>query len=287
MNRIPIPSPHPAHYEVWANESALISGVAREIIDLIVAIQQGGGVGGAHGPDGCARVVLTGGGAGIGVLRELAALDHAAQSSAETFPMVSIDWSRVHIFFGDERYVPATHPERNDGQAYSALLDHVAIPPANIHRYDAPRLDEDPAGPGLDAAASSYARVVREFAPAGFDLHLLGMGPEGHVNSLFPHTAELTSQELVVAVRGCPKPPPERVSLTLTAVGTALHVWLLVCGSAKAEAAAHAVAGDDPAQWPAAGARGRSDTIVHLDTHAAARVKAVPVGEVTDPMLRT
>ena len=253
---------------VWDDQRALTAGVARRIVDLVSDIQRNGGVGGAQGADGFARIVLTGGGAGIGVLTELAALDHAARETADSFPVAAVDWSRVHVFFGDERYVPADHPERNEGQADAALLDHVGIPPQHVHRYAVPTEGEDPTGPGLDAAAEAYARTLTEFAPSGVDLHLLGMGPEGHVNSLFPHTPELDATATVVPVRDCPKPPPERVSLTLDAVRSARQVWLLVCGDAKREAAGHAASGDDPSRWPAAGARGSEATVVHVDAAA-------------------
>ncbi|AGP30805.1 6-phosphogluconolactonase [Corynebacterium terpenotabidum] len=255
----------------WPDQRSLVAGVARNIVDLLVDVQKHGGVGGASGNDGMARIVLTGGGAGIGVLAELAVLDHAATQTAETFPVDAVDWTRVHVFFGDERYVPADHPERNEGQADAALLDHVGIPADHVHRFPVPTPGEDPTGPGLDAAAGAYAATLAEFAPAGFDLHLLGMGPEGHINSLFPHTPELNSPEQVVAVRDCPKPPPERVSLTLSAISSARQVWMLVCGGSKREAAGHAVSGDDPAQWPAAGARGCVGTVVHVDAGADPR----------------
>ncbi|WP_297007095.1 6-phosphogluconolactonase [uncultured Corynebacterium sp.] len=257
-----------AQCEVWADQRALTAGVARRIVDMISEIQRDGGVGGADGVDGFARIVLTGGGAGIGVLQELAVLDHAARQTADTFPVTAVDWRRVHVFFGDERYVPVDDPERNESQADEALLDHVGVPPEHVHRYPVPVAGEDPKGPGLDAAADAYSRTIAEFAPAGFDLHLLGMGPEGHVNSLFPHTPGVDANATVVAVRDCPKPPPQRVSLTLAAVRSARQVWLLVCGAAKREAAGHAVSGDDPAQWPAAGARGRVATVVHVDAAA-------------------
>jgi len=261
-----------ATLRTWADQDDLARGVARDIVDLLVTVQgtdgEGTGVGGADGPDGYARIVLTGGGAGIAVLHELARLDHAARVTADSYPIAAVNWRRVHVFFGDERYVPRDDPERNEGQADAALLDHVGIPPENVHRYPAPATGEDPAGPGLDAAAQAYAATLAEFAPAGFDLHLLGMGPEGHVNSLFPHAPALDATAPVVAVRGCPKPPPSRVSLTLGALGRARQVWLLVCGAAKREAAGHALRGDDPAQWPAAAARGSVGTVLHVDAAA-------------------
>ena len=104
------------------------------------------------------RLVLTGGGAGIATLRHLASYDHLAARSADDFPMERIDWHRVLIFFGDERFLPVGDPERNDTQADEALLQHVSVPAENIFRYGAP---EDSS---LDDAATAYAQTVREQA---------------------------------------------------------------------------------------------------------------------------
>lgn len=256
----------------WQDGDALAAGVARDIVDLVAGVQRDGGV----SEDGFARIVLTGGGAGGAVLRQLAALDHAARASADSFPVTAIDWAKVHVFFGDERFVPTGTTgatARNDDLAHAELLCHVDVPEANVHRVGVPRDDEPVDGSGLDAAAEAYGEAVAAFAPDGFDLHLLGMGPEGHVNSLFPHTAELSpaAGTSVVAVRECPKPPSERVSLTREAIATASEVWLLVTGEAKREAAGEVVSGEDPAQWPAAGVSGSHRTVLHVDAAADPR----------------
>lgn len=242
---------------------ALVKRAALTFVETIAACQSPGG--GLHG-DGVARVVVTGGGAGIGLLKELAALDQAADAQADTFPALRVDWSRVHIFFGDERNVPVSHPDSNEGQARAALLDHLSIPDQHIHSYGLGDIS-------MDEAATSYEAELAEFAPQGFDLHLLGMGGEGHINSLFPHTAALAeSKRLVVAVTDSPKPPSERVTLTLPAVARAERVWLLVAGEEKAEAAAAVVNGLDKEQWPAAGAHGREETLLFLADNAATKL---------------
>ena len=250
-------------------QSDLTAAAARELVKIVVEIQQGHRDGGVSG-DGIARIVLTGGGAGIELCKQLATLDHAAKTQAEDFPIAASDWSQVKVFFGDERFVPADDAERNERQVREALLDHVAIPEENIFGYAAPTPGSDYDGPALDEAAESYAKVLTEHAPDGFDIHLLGMGPEGHINSLFPHTQELLhATGSVAAVRNCPKPPAERVNLTLPAINSAQQVWLLVAGAAKQEAAEQVARGGNGAQWPAALVAGREDTVLWVD--AAAR----------------
>ncbi|AWB81856.1 6-phosphogluconolactonase [Corynebacterium yudongzhengii] len=200
------------------------------------------------------RVVLTGGGAGIETLRKIASL-------AER-----IDWENIHVFFGDERNVPVSHPESNEGQAREALLDGVGIPEKRIHGYHLGEL-------GMEEAVATYRQLLAEHAPEGFDIHLLGMGPEGHINTLFPDTDAVRERdELVVAEYHSPKPPAERVTLTLPAVNSAERVWLLVSGAAKAEAAGHILRESDPVGWPAAGARGRQETVLYVTEDAAAEL---------------
>ncbi|WKD57621.1 6-phosphogluconolactonase [Corynebacterium capitovis DSM 44611] len=229
---------------------SLLSAARTRFVQLISAIHADP-VGGVNG-DGSARIVATGGTAGIAFLASL--VD------------APVDWSRVHVYFGDERNVPVTHDNSNEKQARDALLDRIAIPGAHIHGY---RLT----GAGMDEQAESYERDITITAPEGFDLHLLGMGGEGHVNSLFPHTPALAeSSRLVVPVTDSPKPPAERVTLTLPAISRARRVWLLVSGKEKAEAAGHAARGDDPATWPAAGVRGAEETLLLVTEDAATRI---------------
>lgn len=238
----------------------LISSAAKAFIDVIAAAQAPGG--GLHN-DGVARVVLTGGGAGIGLLRELARLDRAAKDQGPDFPALAVDWTRVHVFFGDERNVPSTDPDSNEGQAREALLGPVGVPEDNIHGFDLGAIS-------MEHAAQAYEGEIREFAPEGFDLHLLGMGPEGHINSIFPHSAAVyETEDFAVPVHDSPKPPAERVTLTYPAVNRSQRVWLLVSGEQKAEAAAQLVAGAAAEDWPAAGAHGTEETVFFLTDDAA------------------
>jgi 6-phosphogluconolactonase len=212
---------------------------------------------------GRAMIVLTGGGTGIGLLKRLGERGDA------------IDWSRVHVFWGDERYVPEDDDERNDKQAREALLDHIEIPAANVHAM--PSSDGE-FGDDLDAAALAYEQVLAANADPGeptpiFDVHLLGMGPEGHVNSLFPDTAAVREKgRMVVGVTESPKPPPRRITLTIPAIQRSREVWLVVSGAGKADAVAAAVGGADPVDVPAAGAIGRDATVWLLDEEAAAKL---------------
>ena len=212
---------------------------------------------------GSARIVLTGGGTGIGLLK------HVGENGD------GIDWAKVHLYWGDDRFVPADDDERNDKQAREALLDHVGIPADNVHPMAASGAEF---GDDLDAAAAAYERVLAADADHGepapnFDVHLLGMGPEGHVNSLFPHTPAVRETErLVLGVEDSPKPPPRRITLTLPAVRRSREVWLVVSGEGKADAVAAAVGGADPDDWPAAGAVGREATVWLLDEAAASKL---------------
>jgi 6-phosphogluconolactonase len=212
---------------------------------------------------GRALIVLTGGGNGIGLLKYLGSQGQ------------HIDWSKVHLFWGDERYVPEDDDERNEKQAREALLDHVAIPPSQVHPMAA---SDGEFGDDLAAAALAYEQLLAANAPPGepvpnFDVHLLGMGPEGHINSLFPDTpAVLETARMVVAVEDCPKPPPQRITLTLPAIQRSREVWLLVSGAGKADAAAAAIGGAQPVSVPAAGAIGLETTLWLLDEEAAAKL---------------
>ena len=187
----------------------------------------------------------------------------------------TIDWSKVHLFWGDDRYVPADDDDRNDKQAREALLDHIDIPAANVHAMPA---SDGEFGDDIDAAALSYEQVLAANAVDGaptpdFDVHLLGMGGEGHVNSLFPHTAATReTSRFVVGVTDSPKPPPKRITLTLPAVTRSREVWLVVAGAEKAEAVAAAVGGAKADDVPAGGAIGREATVWLLDEAAASQL---------------
>jgi 6-phosphogluconolactonase len=216
---------------------------------------------------GLASVVLTGGGIGTKVLAELA--DAPARDA--------VDWRRVEIWWGDERFRPAGDAERNETSAREALLDHVEVEQSRVHPMPGP---DGPDGANPEAAAERYAGWLRAAAEPQdrvgvprFDVLMLGIGPDAHVASLFPGQPALYEEErTVVAVRGAPKPPPTRLSLTLPAIKAASEVWILASGSEKAGAVRLALSGPGQVQVPAAGARGVQQTLFLLDRAAAAEV---------------
>lgn len=216
----------------------------------------------AQAVQGTASVVLTGGGIGIAMLEQV------RQSPARD----CVDWARVDLWWGDERFVPADDPERNERQARAALLDAVDVDPQRVHPIGA---RGGPDGDDPDVAASRYAAELLAAgggAVPAFDVLLLGMGPEGHVASIFPESPAARDPRPVCAVHGCPKPPPTRVSLGFSAINAAREVWLVVAGASKAAAVAMALAGAGPLQVPAAGVHGRERTLWLLDAAAASRL---------------
>lgn len=178
---------------------------------------------------------------------------------------VDVDWSRVDVWWGDERFVAATDPERNALQAREDLVDAVALDPARIH--EAPAAE---AGLSVEDAAAAYAEELRTHGAGSFSVLLLGLGPDGHVASLFPeHPALEVDGVPAVAVRDSPKPPPLRISLTLEALNRADAVWFLVSGEDKAEALRAALTDGPVPQIPARGVRGTVETVVFTDEAAA------------------
>lgn len=253
--------------------------LARAVASALVAR-----IAAAQAVHGSASVVLTGGGIGIAVLERVA--DLAAEPEREV-----VDWARVDCWWGDERFVPAGDDDRNERQARRALLDRVGVPAERVHAMPA-------SDAGLATSDDAAARYAEELAAAAerdgaaplqgpaagpgadettgrllprFDVLLLGMGPEGHVASIFPDSPAARSERVVVGVHDCPKPPPERVSLTFPAINSAEEVWLIVAGEGKADAVARALAGEGPLAVPAAGVHGRQATRWLLDAAAASQ----------------
>ncbi|GAA2720995.1 MULTISPECIES: 6-phosphogluconolactonase [Streptomyces] len=220
----------------------------------------------AQAARGCASVVLTGGRNGNALLAALAA---APARDA-------IDWSRLDLWWGDERFLPEGDPERNDTQAREALLDRVGLDPARVHFMPAPDGTHEDADAAAEAYAAELAAAARpeDHGPVpAFDVLLLGVGPDTHVASLFPeHPGVRETERTVIGVHGSPKPPPTRVSLTLPAIRAAREVWLLAAGEDKATAVAMALSGAGEVQAPAAGARGTRRTLWLLDQAAAAQL---------------
>nr|WP_284290905.1 6-phosphogluconolactonase [Angustibacter aerolatus] len=249
---------------VHRDKQLLVESAAARLVTRLVDAQASRGV---------ASVVLTGGGAGTGLLAALAA------SPARD----AVDWSRVDVWWGDERFLPSGDPERNETQAREALLDHVPVDPARVHAMgasDGPDADVDAAAARYadePAAAARASGTARDTVPA-FDVLMLGVGPDAHVASLFPEMAGVHETErTAVGVHGSPKPPPLRVSLTLPAIAHAEEVWLVVAGADKAQAVGLALSGAGPVQAPAGAVAGRRSTLWLLDRDAATHVPAALV----------
>ena len=173
--------------------------------------------------------------------------------------VAGIDWSRVDVYFADERAVPPEDAASNFSMAMEALLSRVAISPTQIHRMEGERAD-------LDAAASAYARQL----PAALDVLVLGIGADGHTASLFPGSPALAERQRRVVVVESPKPPPRRLTITPPVIAAARHIAVLVTGKEKAAAVARALEGDTSASdTPAVLAR---QGVWFLDRAAAARL---------------
>lgn len=194
-----------------------------------------------------AHVVLTGGSVGIKTLSELAPL------------LKGRNLGNLHLWWGDERFLDRENQERNYVQAHRALLAHISLPPQNIH----PMPSKD--GSSINESAAQFASVLESSAP-DFDLVLLGMGPDGHVASLFPGANPQKHGSLVVAESNSPKPPAERISLSFAALSGAPEVWFLVAGADKAAAVSEVFT---EKKLPAALVTGKDQTRWYLDTAAA------------------
>jgi 6-phosphogluconolactonase len=178
-----------------------------------------------------------------------------------------IPWAAVHIFWGDERYVPPDDSRSNYGMARKTLLDHVPCPAANIHRMPTHF-------PTPDAAARDYEALLRShFSTAWprFDLMFLGLGPDGHTASLFPGTLAVDERTRWVLPVLDPPAPPMRLTLTLPVLSQSAHTYFLVSGSDKAQALRAASAESaDPHVCPAAGVRPAAGVLLWFVDKAAA-----------------
>lgn len=177
------------------------------------------------------------------------------------------DWTDVDWYWGDERFVAGDSDDRNERQAREGFLDHFGVPEERIHAF--PSTDG-----GLSAAeaADAYAALL---PTEPFDVVLLGVGPDGHVASLFPGFAQLhETVRPVVDVEDSPKPPPNRLTLTFPVLNHTRRTWLVVSGEGKAEAVARAAAGEPVTEVPATGVRGTQETRWFLDAEAASQLPA-------------
>ena len=225
----------------------LVGDVASALLDRLESAQARGEV---------PQIGLTGGSIAEQLHRELA---RRADDS-------SVDWSRVVFWWGDERFVEPASDDRNERQAREAFLDAVDVDPAKVHP-----MPSTESAASVDEGAEAYGDELRSFGDGEFHVVMLGIGPDGHVASLFPGFPQLdVDDQIAVPVTGSPKPPPERISLTFAALNRSKAVWFLVSGEEKAPAVAQALApGTDLHDIPAVGVTGELETIWFLDRASA------------------
>lgn len=233
--------------EVHDGPDALSTAVAGELLNRIADLQAGGRV---------PQICLTGGTIADSIHREVARLA----------PESGVDWGAVEFWFGDERFVAPDSPDRNVGQARAAFLDEIGATRVHAMASTADAAD-------VDAAADAYAEEVRAAGGGRFDIVMLGIGPDGHIASLFPGFPQLDVEDkIAVGVTGSPKPPPDRISLTYAALRRSAAVWFLVSGAGKADAVAKALGGADFHEVPAAGVQGEDETTWFLDHDSASKL---------------
>lgn len=235
------------HVVVRETSDEAAAAIARRLIKSIADLQ-------GSAADRIVSVALTGGRIATTAYQRLAAEGTGS----------AVDWSRVELWWGDERFVAPDSPDRNDRGALGALRAALPLLDHRIHPMPA-----DDGSHGLDKAAADYAT---ELADTRFDICLLGVGPDGHIASIFPDHPSSRADGDVIAVRDAPKPPPERISLTHQVINRSAEVWFTVAGPDKAEAVAQAVQGAEQSLLPAAGARGRDRTLWLLDRDAASEL---------------
>jgi 6-phosphogluconolactonase len=219
----------------------LTERVAARLLEAFTGFQTDGRI---------AHVCLTGGRIALRIYTRLAEL--VADSE--------VDPGRLELWWGDERFVPTDDPQRNAGAAIASLAGHIALDPARTHPM--------PAADGVIDAAAAAATYAKELGETRFDLCLLGVGTDGHVASIFPeHPSGEPTTQTVIGVSDSPKPPAERISLTVPALSHSEQVWFLVSGGEKADAVARAVSGDE--SLPAARVHGEKATVWLIDRAAA------------------
>lgn len=229
---------------VHQDQESLVDGAAHRLVDRLVAVQAEQSV---------AQVCLTGGRIANRIYARV----------AELIPGSALDGSRIELWWGDERFVPTDSPDRNAQSALTSLAATTTLDSSRVHPM--------PAADGNVSIEDHAARYAAELGDTVFDVCLLGVGPDGHVASLFPdHPSSEPSTSRVIAVHDSPKPPPERISVTMEVINRSREVWFLVSGADKASAVAAALDGDQ--RLPAARAHGSGATVWLIDEAAASQV---------------
>lgn len=196
-------------YKVHTDADALIEAAAAHFVSTARA---------AIARRGAFYVALAGGSTPKGLYQKLASEPYRDQ----------LDWARVHLFFGDERFVPADHDDSNYKMARQAMIDHVPVPAENVHRV--PTEKGEPA-----AVAADYAETLKQvLSEQPFDLVLLGLGPDGHIASLFPETPALDVTDQSVTSLYVEKFDADRISFTYPTIHAARQVIVFIAGEGKA-----------------------------------------------------
>ena len=209
----------------------------------------------AQSARGAAHVSLTGGSMG----------SHIITSVTRVPARDAVDWSQVHVWWGDERWLPTGDADRNDTQNDAAGLATLGLDPAKVHRVAGPDQSDSP-----EESARLYGDALHRAGDELFDVMVLGVGPDGHVASLFPHHPTAGHEgSAAVAVHDSPKPPPIRVSLTRERLQRSREVWFLVSGADKADAVVRGVTGAPFETTPAAHVHGVERTLWLVDSEAA------------------
>lgn len=245
----------PSRIEVLAGPDELADVVARRLLEVLADAQAEGRV---------PQIALTGG----------TIADVLHRRIAELSPDSGVDWSRVAVWWGDERFVAPDSEDRNALQARRAFLDLVGVDESLVHEMPS---TVDAAS--TEAGAEAYSATLRAHGAGEFDVLMLGVGPDGHCASLFPgHPALKVDNRVATYVTDSPKPPPERITLTFSALNRSRVVWFLASGEGKADAVARALApapdsNEEAAALlsatPARGVHGREATVWWLDRAAA------------------
>jgi 6-phosphogluconolactonase len=244
----------PLELRILADPAELAAAVADRFLYRVAAAQGRG----EH-----PHVALTGGTIAHDVHREIAQRSESGEHE--------VDWGRVSFWWGDERFVAPDSADRNARDARAVFLDPVGA--TSVHEVPSTAEAAD-----VEAAATAYGDLLRASDAGEFDLVMLGMGPDGHVASLFPGFPQLDADGIAVPVTGSPKPPPERVSLTFPALNRTRAVWFLVTGEGKADAVKRALADTgDVHETPARGIsptprQGAGETTWFLDLPAAGKL---------------
>lgn len=229
----------------FADADDLAQVVAERLVKSLVDIQTG---------DRVAQLCLTGGRIAQRMYARFAYLARESEVASE----------QLELWWGDERFLPSSDPDRNAGPSLE-ILGSLGLSPSRTHSM--------PGSDGILDGAQAATTYAKELGDTTFDICLLGLGPDGHVASIFPnHPSFEPTTAKVIEVTDAPKPPAERISLTLPVFNKSQEVWLIVSGRDKAEAVAKAVAGDP--DTPGGRVRGVRITRFFLDQDACAKLPA-------------